>query len=41
MSSLSVSVVICAYTQERWDDITDALASVRAQTFPATEIIVV
>jgi O-antigen biosynthesis protein len=35
-----VSVVICAYTQDRWDDLADALASVRAQTCPAFEIVV-
>jgi glycosyltransferase involved in cell wall biosynthesis len=37
----SVSVVICAYTEERWDDLTAAVASVQAQTRPPAEILVV
>ena len=36
-----VSVVICAYTQKRWDDTLAAVDSVRAQSLPAHEIIVV
>ncbi|MFC6878751.1 MULTISPECIES: glycosyltransferase family 2 protein [Actinomadura] len=35
------SVVICAYTEERWDDVHAAVASVRAQRHPAEEIILV
>ena len=35
------SVVICAYADERWDDLTRALASVRAQSLPPAETIVV
>lgn len=38
---LEVSVVICAYTEERWDDLVAAVESVRRQTAPAREIIVV
>jgi GT2 family glycosyltransferase len=34
-------VIICAYTQERWDDLVAAVASVRQQTLPASEIIIV
>ena len=41
MSSRSVSIVICVYTLDRWDDIADAIASARAQTLPPLEIIVV
>ncbi len=36
-----VSVVICAYTEERWDDLLAAVTSVRKQTLPPREIIVV
>jgi glycosyltransferase involved in cell wall biosynthesis len=35
------SVVICAYTLDRWDDLTAAIGSVRAQTRPARGIILV
>jgi glycosyltransferase involved in cell wall biosynthesis len=35
------SVVICVYTEQRWDDIMAAIASVRAQSLPAHELIVV
>ena len=35
------SVVICAYTDQRWDDVHAAVESVRAQRHPATEIILV
>ncbi|HLM65794.1 MAG TPA: glycosyltransferase family 2 protein [Acidimicrobiales bacterium] len=37
----TVSVVVCAYTEQRWDDLSAAIASVRAQTRPAHELIVV
>jgi len=36
-----VSVIICAYTQERWADIVAAVASLCAQTLPPKEIILV
>jgi GT2 family glycosyltransferase len=36
----SISVVICAYTQRRWDELVAAVASVRHQTPPAAQIIV-
>jgi GT2 family glycosyltransferase len=35
------SVVICAYTERRWDDIVAAVASVRAQTRPPARTILV
>ncbi len=38
---LDVSVVICAYTEERWDDLAAAIQSVREQKSPPLEIIVV
>ena len=41
MSQLSVSVVICAHANDRWDDTLAAAASVRAQSHPAKELIVV
>jgi glycosyltransferase involved in cell wall biosynthesis len=37
----SVSVVICAYTLDRWDDLMRAVESVAHQTYPALETIVV
>ncbi len=37
----SVSVIICAYTLDRWDDLVRAVESVRNQTYPALETIVV
>lgn len=39
--TLSVSVVICAHTFDRYDDLRAAVASVRAQTRPADEVLVV
>jgi glucosyl-dolichyl phosphate glucuronosyltransferase len=41
MSMPSVSVVICAHTERRWDDTLAAVASVRRQSHPAEEVIVV
>ncbi len=41
LSPESISVIICAYTQERWDKLTCAVASIHQQTYPAQEIIVV
>lgn len=35
------SVIICAYTWERWNDVLEAVASVQAQTLQPREIIVV
>ena len=40
-SSPSISVVICVYTEDRWDHIRAAADSVRAQTLPAGETIIV
>jgi hypothetical protein len=37
----TISVVICAYTEERWDDLVDAVTSVRWQTCAAHQVIVV
>ncbi|WP_078893627.1 glycosyltransferase family 2 protein [Streptomyces sp. CT34] len=36
-----VSVVICAHTEERWADVLAAVASVREQSYPAAEVLVV
>jgi GT2 family glycosyltransferase len=41
MSVLPISVIICAYTELRWDDTLAAVASVRDQSYPASELIVV
>lgn len=40
-ASLTVSVVICAYTQDRWSDIITAVGSIGAQDTRATETILV
>ncbi|MGI5366012.1 glycosyltransferase [Streptomyces iakyrus] len=37
MTPPDISVVICVYTEERWEEILAAVDSVRAQTFPAVE----
>ncbi|GGM01775.1 glycosyl transferase family 2 [Streptomyces fumigatiscleroticus] len=39
--SVGISVVICAYTEERWEDILAAVSSVRAQSHPALETLLV
>jgi GT2 family glycosyltransferase len=39
--ALTISVVICTYTTERWDDVVRAVASVRAQTLLPAEVILV
>lgn len=36
-----ISVIICAYTEKRWDDLVAAIESVQRQTLSAKEIIVV
>ena len=40
-SVAGVSVVICAYTEERWEDIIAAVSSLQCQTLLPQEIIVV
>lgn len=40
-ASLSSSVILCAYTEARWQDLVAAVASVQRQTLPPYEIIVV
>ncbi|MFI8189060.1 glycosyltransferase family 2 protein [Streptomyces sp. NPDC085946] len=37
----AISVVICVYTEDRWEDILAAVASVRAQSRPALETLLV
>ena len=37
----AISVIICAYTEQRWDELDKALASVRAQTLPTAQIVLV
>ena len=41
MTNRDISVIICAYTEARWDDLLSAVASVQEQTCPPREIIVV
>lgn len=40
-NSRDVSVIICAYTEDRWQDLIAAVASVQRQTMPPREIILV
>jgi GT2 family glycosyltransferase len=37
----TISVIVCGYTEERWDDLARAVASLHEQTEPAHEIILV
>jgi len=37
----STSVVICAYTEERWNDVVEAVASIQRQTVTPDEIVLV
>ncbi|MGW1727237.1 glycosyltransferase [Streptomyces sp. NPDC002306] len=41
MSGPDISVVICVYTEDRWEDILAAVASVRAQSRPALQTLLV
>jgi len=41
MRTPEISVVICAYSEDRWDQICAALDSVRRQSLPSAEIILV
>ncbi|MFD7884813.1 glycosyltransferase family 2 protein [Streptomyces bauhiniae] len=41
MTAPAISVVICVYTEDRWEDILAAVASVRAQSRPALETLLV
>ncbi|WP_282796617.1 glycosyltransferase family 2 protein [Streptomyces sp. CC224B] len=38
---ITISVVICVYTEDRWEDILSAVASVRAQSFTPHETLLV
>ena len=40
-ATLDVSVIICVYTEERWNDILDAVESLRQQSIPVHEVIIV
>src|SRR6266487_3258139 len=39
--TMDISVIICVHTQERWNDINEAIISLKRQTLPPREIIVV
>ncbi|MCP3822560.1 glycosyltransferase [Streptomyces sp. A3M-1-3] len=41
MNQADISVVICVYTEERWEDILAAVSSVRCQSLPALETLLV
>src|ERR1700737_382046 len=36
-----ISVIICAYTEKRWNDLVVAVESIQHQTLPVREIVVV
>jgi len=38
---MPVSIVVCAYTEERWNDLVAAVESLKSQTEPAQEIVIV
>lgn len=38
---MDISVIICAYTEKRWDDLLAAVDSIKKQTLPPREIILV
>lgn len=38
---VSISIIICAYTEERWDDLNRAIASIRNQEYKSKECILV
>jgi glycosyltransferase involved in cell wall biosynthesis len=40
-TAYNISVIICAYTEDRWNDLVAAVESVRQQTLPPREIIIV
>jgi glucosyl-dolichyl phosphate glucuronosyltransferase len=40
-ATYDISVIICSYTDDRWDDLVAAVESVKKQSLPANEIIVV
>lgn len=40
-ATATASVIICVYTDERWDDINEAVASLRAMSTPPDEIVIV
>lgn len=41
MTFYKISVIICAYTEDRMDQLIEAIESIHRQTLPATEVIVV
>jgi cellulose synthase/poly-beta-1,6-N-acetylglucosamine synthase-like glycosyltransferase len=41
LTDLDISVVICVYTEDRWEDILAAVSSVRTQSRPALETLLV
>ncbi len=41
ITTMHITIIICAYTDERWDDLVAAVASLRRQTLLPSEIIIV
>ncbi len=39
-TAYDISVIICAYTEDRWNALIEAVGSVQHQTLPPSEIIV-
>jgi hypothetical protein len=39
-TAYDISVIICAYTEDRWNDLIAAIESVQQQTLPSSEVIV-
>jgi len=37
----NISVIICAYTLDRWDDVVAAIESVRSQSMPASQLLAI
>ncbi|NLX09181.1 MAG: glycosyltransferase family 2 protein [Chloroflexi bacterium] len=40
-AALGVSVIVCAYTEDRWDELGAAIASLQRQSIPPDEILIV
>ena len=41
MKQTHISAIICAYSDERWSDLIESISSIRSQTLPVSEIILV
>jgi len=41
MKPMDITAIICAYSEERWDDLLKSIGSIRSQSLPVSEIILV